>query len=97
LYVAGRRVKLFLALPPSAVQLDPPPGSGAFAFRFRAWRNINVKAKRKRNQFSVILIKTVSRYVPTMIAKLSADHHIIPTNQPSKVKSRITFKLALTR
>ena len=26
---AGRRVNLLLALPPSALQIDPPPGPGA--------------------------------------------------------------------
>jgi len=33
LYVAGQRIKIFLALLPSAVHLDTPPGSGNFAFR----------------------------------------------------------------
>jgi hypothetical protein len=33
LCVAGQRIKIFLALLPSAVHLDTPPGSGRFAFR----------------------------------------------------------------
>jgi len=32
LWVAGQRIKIFLALLPSAVHLDTPPGSGNFAF-----------------------------------------------------------------
>jgi hypothetical protein len=30
LWVAGQRVNLLLALPPSALQIDPPPGSRSF-------------------------------------------------------------------
>jgi len=38
LYVAGQRIKIFLALFPSAVHLDTPPGSGRFAFRISRTR-----------------------------------------------------------
>jgi hypothetical protein len=33
LWVAGQRVNLLLALPPSALQIEPPPSSRSFAFR----------------------------------------------------------------
>ena len=36
LYVAGRRVNLLLALFPSALQIDPPPGSGELLLGFCA-------------------------------------------------------------
>ena len=39
LLVAGRRVNLLLALLPSALQIDPPPGSGAFPSRICARRS----------------------------------------------------------
>lgn len=32
-WFAGRRVNVLLALLPSALHIDPPPGSGAFPFR----------------------------------------------------------------
>jgi hypothetical protein len=32
LHFPGQRIKIFLALLPSAVHLDTPPGSGNFAF-----------------------------------------------------------------
>jgi hypothetical protein len=39
LCVAGQRVKILLALFPSALHLDPPPGSGSFAFRIPRTEN----------------------------------------------------------
>jgi hypothetical protein len=41
LYVAGQRIKIFLALFPSAVHLDTPPGSGSFAFRISRTRGFS--------------------------------------------------------
>ena len=39
LYVAGRRVNVLLARLPSALHIDPPPGSRAFAFRISRGEN----------------------------------------------------------
>ncbi len=40
-YLAGQHIKIFLALFPSAVHLDTPPGSGSFAFRISRTRGFS--------------------------------------------------------
>ena len=40
LYVAERRVNVLLALLPSALHIDPPPGSGILLVGFRAGKTV---------------------------------------------------------